>query len=135
MGGVGGRQTRERQVNIRLNTQDAKKFQYLMAQLHHQNVSDMVRDLLRNGYIDMKDLGNDTVDHIIKKLPIEENDEVKELQLNVRLSQDEHNITDHLMKKMKVQSVSKVVRNLISIYHFTLMERESVAKLEKTSDG
>lgn len=99
-----------------------------MNKLHHQTVSDTVRDLLRVGYIDISIMDRDAVADVIKKLPSQygRGNENRELQLNVRLNKDEHTMTEELMNKMDVYSISEVIRYLISIYHFVLIEKETM---------
>lgn len=120
---------RSKQINVRLNNEDALKFQNVMQTLQHQNVSDSVRDLLRIGHMDVSKLSLTEINHLIQNIPPEQSDEVKELQLNVRLNAEEHEKTEDLMHWLQVKSVSKVIRNLIAIYHYTLEERSAQQKV------
>lgn len=122
MGFVLDRKKRSKQVNVRLNSLDANNFNQIKTTMMHQTVSDSVRDLIRNGYLQLKNLRQGDVDAIMHNLPPEIEDEVKEFQLNVRLNDDEVKMTDELIMKMRCTSISTAIRNLIRIYHYSMTE-------------
>lgn len=122
MGFVAERKKRSKQVNVRLNSADAEHFNHIKNTMLHQTVSDSVRDLIRQGYLHLKNLKQSDVDNIMRNLPVENEEEVKEFQLNVRLNDDEVRMTDELIKRMRCGSISTAIRNLINIYHFSMTD-------------
>ncbi len=122
MGIVSDRKRRTKQINVRLNKSNFEQFNYIKTKMLHQTVSDSVRDLIRSGYLNFRTLCQSDIDNIMMNLPNKNEDEVKEFQLNVRLNDEEMRMADELIKKMRCGNISAAIRNLISIYHFSMTE-------------
>lgn len=119
---VGKREKRAKQVNVRLNESDAVRFQEVMDFNFHQTVSDSVRDMIRSGWRDFQSRSQREIDKIMETVPKESDHDTKTYQLNVRLTTAELNMTDFLMSKMKCKSISESIRNLINIFHVTVVD-------------
>lgn len=116
------RQRREKQVNVRLNDDEAIDFARIMKKMEHQTVSDSIRDMIRSSFMDFSLKSQLEIDRIMRHVPAD-TDEVKKHQVNVRLNPRELEMTTHLIKWMKCDSTSAAIRNLINIYSQSIEEQ------------
>lgn len=106
-----------KQINVRLTENEEKNLTLVINQLQYQSVTDAVRDMLRNVYLETQDLPSDEIREIVKSLPVD--DTTKKTQINMRLNAREAQMSDELKDKFAGYSVSDVIRTLISLYHKT----------------
>ena len=104
-----------KQINVRLTTSEETKLLFVMANLLYQNVTDSIRDMIRNVYLGSQYTTPEKLKEVVSALPIDK--KTKSTQINMRLNYNETQMANTLMVKFEGESLSDVIRNLIGIYY------------------
>jgi hypothetical protein len=106
-----------KQINVRLTEDEEKKLTYVIDQLFYQNVTDAVRDMLRNVYLESQAVTGEQMKEIVGRLPFDF--ATKTTQINMRLNTREAQMSEVLKDKFAGESISDVIRILIGLYYNT----------------
>ena len=91
-----------------------------MNTLLYQNVTDSIRDMIRNVYLGSQNTAPDKLKEFISALPID--NETKTAQINMRLNYNETQMANILLTKFEGESLSDVIRSLIGMYYKNVSE-------------
>jgi hypothetical protein len=129
------RQNREKQIGVKLSEYDTNMFQTLCEQLQYQTISDGIRGLLREGYLKFKDATTEEMAQLLQDLPSVPKKRGRSIQVNARFNPTEIKMSEELQNKMGCSSLSKMIRNLNSLYHTSLTHEKDAATQKERTDA